>query len=151
MSDIVERAQAALEGVTEGGWLAAEDNCGCYSVDAKPDLAMQMVADQIGSRADAEFIAQARQLVPDLVAEVERLRDDLDFYSEWSNDLTRHIPEEFDDDIAQEAIISHWASSISSEVQRLREQIRQMRRQTELFMDDGDRNRLTVALAVSDE
>ena len=74
MSDVVERAKAVLEGVTEGGWLAAEDNCGCYSVDAKPDLTMQMVADQIGSRADAEFIAQARTLVPELVAEVERLR-----------------------------------------------------------------------------
>ena len=32
-----------------------------------------------------------------------------------------------------------------AEVERAREQIRQMRRQTELFMEDGDRNRLTVA------
>lgn len=38
-----------------------------------------------------------------------------------------------------------------AEVERLRGQVRQMRRQTELFMEDGDRNRLTVALAVSDE
>lgn len=39
----------------------------------------------------------------------------------------------------------------AAEVERLRGQVRQMRRQTELFMEDGDRNRLTVALAVSDE
>ncbi|OMC38374.1 hypothetical protein A5742_00530 [Mycolicibacterium fortuitum] len=38
-----------------------------------------------------------------------------------------------------------------AEIERARQQIRQMRRQTELFMEDGDRNRLTVALAVTDE
>lgn len=73
MSDIVERAKAALEGVTEGGWLHSEDNCGCYSIDAKPDLTVQLIAECIASEADAEFLAASRTLVPELVAEVERL------------------------------------------------------------------------------
>ncbi|OBY33429.1 hypothetical protein [Mycolicibacter kumamotonensis] len=54
------------------------------------------------------------------VREVERLQSDLSFYREWSNELTQYIPEEFDDDIAQEAIISNWAKFVSAEVERLR-------------------------------
>lgn len=121
---------------------------------AKAALAKRLCPDCGDERCGWEKydeLERAAKLVPELVAEVEQVRDDLTFYREWSNDLTQYIPEEFDDDIAQEAIISHWANSVSSEVKRLREQVRQMRRQTELFMEDGDRNRLTVALAASDE
>jgi len=73
MSELVERAKAALEGVTEEGWLCGEDPCGCYSVAAKPDLTVQVVAEHIANKADAEFIAAARSLVPELVAEVESM------------------------------------------------------------------------------
>lgn len=65
--DLIERTQAALEGTTGDGWLHAEDNCGCYTVTAKPDLTLQVVAEHIGSEHDAEFIAAARTLVPELL------------------------------------------------------------------------------------
>lgn len=132
MNDVVECAKAALEGTTDGPWgtdgelIASElvvERPGVTSykhaiADMETDYYAEEGADEGETygdaepwrpfeqmEADAEFIAQARTLVPELVAEVERLR----------------------------------------------EQVRQMRRQTELFMEDGDRNRLTVALAVSDE
>ncbi|WP_087075917.1 hypothetical protein [Mycobacterium dioxanotrophicus] len=106
MSDVVERAKAALEGVTPGPWTwdgdtfsdAAEHKCphGTQWTDHGPDLvrgnedgsAIEEYSadnDVITSggydasgleikTADAEFIAAARTLVPELVAEVERLR-----------------------------------------------------------------------------
>ncbi|MFV8136472.1 hypothetical protein ACNQR7_02760 [Mycolicibacterium senegalense] len=108
-SSILERAEAALEAVEAIGgpnWEVAGDdprNPGCKVIaDYDPEG-----AGLIGGvgHVVAPFVAAARTLVPELLAEVERLR----------------------------------------------KQVRQMRRQTELFMEDGDRNRLTVALAVSDE
>ncbi|AXN53038.1 hypothetical protein PBI_HOMINES_52 [Mycobacterium phage Homines] len=69
MSDVVERAKAALEGVTEGPWTWT------HGMDAR---AMVLGPDNLRVKLegyrDAEFIAQARTLVPELVAEVERLR-----------------------------------------------------------------------------
>ena len=104
MSDVVERAKAALEGVSRAPWKMG--NRTHPDVVHTPNGCLwHPILGEINHRADGEFIAQARTLVPELVTEVERLRG----------------------------------------------QVRQMRRQTELFMEDGDRNRLTVALAVSDE
>ncbi|AVO21766.1 hypothetical protein SEA_JEON_63 [Mycobacterium phage Jeon] len=69
MSDVVARAKAALEGVTEGPWTWT------HGMDAR---AMVLGPDNLRVKLegyrDAEFIAQARTLVPELVAEVERLR-----------------------------------------------------------------------------
>lgn len=131
MSDVVERAKAALEGVTEGPWKAPATLLGtpCTTVFGN---SQHVAYFHTGNRPNAEFIAQARTLVPELVAEVERLRKVTDI-------------------IDPDSVYREQRDEAQSEVKRLREQVRQMRRQTELFMEDGDRNRLTVALAVSDE
>lgn len=69
MRDVVERAKAALEGVTEGPWTWT------HGMDAR---AMVLGPDNLRVKLegyrDAEFIASARSLVPELIAEVERLR-----------------------------------------------------------------------------
>ncbi|AEJ95293.1 hypothetical protein FDI61_gp009 [Mycobacterium phage Marvin] len=69
MSDVVERAKAALEGVTEGPWTWT------HGMDAR---AMVLGPDNLRVKLegyrDAEFIASARSLVPELIAEVERHR-----------------------------------------------------------------------------
>ncbi|WNO26645.1 hypothetical protein SEA_JUNIORMINT_57 [Mycobacterium phage Juniormint] len=68
-SDVVERAKAALEGVTEGPWTWT------HGMDAR---AMVLGPDNLRVKLegyrDAEFIASARSLVPELIAEAERLR-----------------------------------------------------------------------------
>lgn len=86
MTDVVARAKAALEGVTEGPWeVSAQATPGYsphYGVASQgrsyPNVAYAETNYEgygNGSRkADAEFISEARSLVPDLVAEVERLR-----------------------------------------------------------------------------
>ncbi|WP_185292747.1 hypothetical protein [Mycolicibacterium litorale] len=67
--DIVERAKAVLEGVTEGPWelIGGGEYVTGVSICVAPD-------DGGVTGPDAEFIAAARTLVPELVAEVERLR-----------------------------------------------------------------------------
>lgn len=87
MSDVVVRAKAALEGVTEGPWVVNQEGWSCIS--SGPDSVFHGYfngscgdcGDEIHDAAsvaisveDAEFIAAARTLVPELVAEVERLR-----------------------------------------------------------------------------
>lgn len=80
MSDPVARAKALLEGVTEGPWEVDNDDPGVWSPEcivignytAADDFNSPMWED--ATRADREFIAAARSLVPELVAEVERLR-----------------------------------------------------------------------------
>jgi hypothetical protein len=69
MSDIVQRAKAALEGATDGPWeiVGGGEYVTGVGILAAPD-------DGGVTSGDAEFIAQARTLVPELVAEVERLR-----------------------------------------------------------------------------
>lgn len=83
MSDVVERALAALEGVTEGPWVAHGDpNHHPEDPEWEIESHAPQFDDPIGivfagveqGRADAEFIAAARGLLPELVAEVERLR-----------------------------------------------------------------------------
>ena len=76
MSDnLIERTNDALDGVTAGPWMAGKGGPGYSSwVDSKPDLVNISIADRIDNLADAEFIAAARQLVPDLLAEVVKLR-----------------------------------------------------------------------------
>ena len=74
MSDVVQQAKSALEGVTEGPWDVVSGAWG--NVWRFPDEGTPTVVVRLGgmSEPDAEFIAAARSLVPDLVAEVEELR-----------------------------------------------------------------------------
>lgn len=83
MSDnLIARAKAAMEGINDGPWLLHNER-GHYGVTniTEPHAFGNIVFAQSdyagygnGSRkADAEFIAAARTLVPELVAEVERL------------------------------------------------------------------------------
>ncbi|AQT25893.1 hypothetical protein SimranZ1_81 [Mycobacterium phage SimranZ1] len=113
MSDAAERAKAALEGVTEGPWTWT------HGMDAR---AMVLGPDNLRVKLegyrDAEFIASARSLVPELIAEVERLRSykslplDMvwqDYYS--PNDVLK-IRQPLDAEIEQ----------LRAEVERLRAQ-----------------------------
>lgn len=93
MVDIIEQAKTALEGTTEGPWwtkgkyngremgcaiLAARTDCG--PLPGNPTRgAVAWSSAILNTRAreceaNARFIAEARQLVPELISEVERLR-----------------------------------------------------------------------------
>lgn len=87
-ADLIARAKAALEGVTEGPWRASlldgidyEDGSSCIRGGVYPDergsTPVFLTSGGI-DRRDARFIAASRTLVPELVAEVERLRGALD-------------------------------------------------------------------------
>lgn len=69
MSDIVERSKAALKGVTEGEWVQVGlGNIHRLPVGDHPPVA------KTWKQSDGDFVAEARSLVPALIAEVERLR-----------------------------------------------------------------------------
>jgi hypothetical protein len=69
VTDVVAEAKAALEGVTEGPWKLSEPD---------GNWIWPHVCNTYGSRhEDAVFIAAARSLIPALVAEVERLREEI--------------------------------------------------------------------------
>lgn len=68
-ADVVSRARGALEGVTEGPW-RQNGNHSVYT--PQWDCVALTYGD---NKADAMFIAAARFLIPELIAEVERLRD----------------------------------------------------------------------------
>ena len=75
--DVLARAKAALEGVTPGRWVHyyPDQCCNGHCVGEDPELGKGGVMhDACVTHVDAEFIAASRQLVPELVAEVERLR-----------------------------------------------------------------------------
>lgn len=72
--------KARVESASEGPWYATYDP-GFYGVTWEVSNKQQQAKDSgvaYGStRADAEFVAESRQDVPDLVDEVERLRETL--------------------------------------------------------------------------
>ena len=74
VSDVVARAKSALEGVTGGpwDWFSADQCCGGTCVDNGHGLPLHSGGDLLPR--DARFIAAARSLLPELVAEVENLR-----------------------------------------------------------------------------
>jgi hypothetical protein len=107
--DVVARAKAALEGVTEGPWEhytapnpESDETHADYLVGTlvtlidsgepihvltakSPDpkytyIVPALTGDGPTSAVNAEFIAAARSLVPELVAEVERLRQLVDVH-----------------------------------------------------------------------
>lgn len=105
MSDVVERAKAALEGVTPGPWEhrtaphEADDSSAAHeewlagtlirsgeplhvliAESNQPQFAYIVPAvtgDGPTSATNADFVAAARSLVPELVAEIEKLRTHL--------------------------------------------------------------------------
>lgn len=72
MTDIVDRARQALSGVTNGPWEFRPVLRGVVSYGTS--AMAQLVTAETVSTADGEFIAAARALVPELIAEVDRLR-----------------------------------------------------------------------------
>ena len=82
--DVIARATAALEGVTEGPWRTSlldgidyEDGSSCIRGGVYPSehgSAPVFLASGGIDRRDARFIAASRTLVPELLAEVERLQ-----------------------------------------------------------------------------
>lgn len=87
MSDIVERAEAALDGITEGPWTVNHEGWACISSGSNSvfhgyfEGSCGDCGDEINDAAsvaisieDAEFIAAARALVPDLIAELKATR-----------------------------------------------------------------------------
>lgn len=79
--DVVARARAALDGVTEGPWRWEFTLPRTFDSDqlVGPGWDAVLSAGCRGSlhvdAADAEFIAAARSLVPELIAEVVALRE----------------------------------------------------------------------------
>ncbi|MFV8266442.1 hypothetical protein ACNQR9_25835 [Mycolicibacterium peregrinum] len=92
MTDIVQRAKAALDGTTAGPWdlvPGAWGNVWRFSDDpGSPPLIVRMGG---MTQPDAEFIAQARTLVPELVAEVERLRVALNAECQAADNAERQV------------------------------------------------------------
>lgn len=94
MSDIVDRARQALEGVTEGPWQWERNTLtggqGAYGDVLAPGPVECMshcyggssVIESDNPEPDRQFIAAARTLVPELADEVERLRAQLDGMTE---------------------------------------------------------------------
>ncbi|QDF19803.1 hypothetical protein QEH38_gp71 [Mycobacterium phage LilSpotty] len=75
MSDLTERAKAVLEGVTRGPWRVGKRKRAGI-VLTPHGCVWHPSRGEINNPRDAEFIAAARELVPELVAEVERLREE---------------------------------------------------------------------------
>ena len=78
-ADVIARAKAALEGVTPGPWDAAEAFdasfvCAGYGrVSETWIVRLDNRPGRVKDRADARFIAAARELIPALIARVEHL------------------------------------------------------------------------------
>lgn len=83
---------------------------------------------------------------------LQQVRDRLEYIDAHECDCGETPHEDALHDLAHDdaPVLLKVIEQQAAKLNRLREQVRQMRRQTELFMEDGDRNRLTVALAVSD-
>jgi hypothetical protein len=79
MTDVVSKATYLPAGVTEGPW--TWDEWPDYSEIGSPAGERLAVTPSVlvreQSSLDARFIAAARDLVPELVAEIERLRTEL--------------------------------------------------------------------------
>ncbi|AEJ92513.1 hypothetical protein SEA_TOTO_42 [Mycobacterium phage Toto] len=116
----MERAKAALEGVTEGPWTWT------HGMDAR---AMVLGPDNLRVKLegyrDAEFIASARSLVPELIAEVERLHtwdglmELLDEH--WPADIFPTLPDDDKRDPGPRIIsLLRWVSRLRAQETRIR-------------------------------
>lgn len=105
--DIIERAEAALEGVSEGAWVATHradldwlsesSMVDSHDHESGSSLRVTGASDPIwgslwphrNARRDAEFIAAARELVPELVAELKVARAQLATLQDYPRGVTR--------------------------------------------------------------
>lgn len=79
MSELVDRAKASLEGVTPGPWqVVGYGNIHSHTVGEHPLIG------KVYSKGNQQFVAAARQLVPELIAEVERLREQVQSLRKWN-------------------------------------------------------------------
>lgn len=73
---------------------------------------LKLFLDQYKDRPDSDEIwgAVYRPLDTVTLGDLREIlrRFDENWWNEWSNSLVQHIPEHFEDDIAQEAIIETW-------------------------------------------
>lgn len=98
--DVVERAKALLEGVTEGPWFWNVLADGAEELITESDITTRVLlvrANLTGptmSMQDAGFIAGARDLVPELVAEVERLRAQIVLTDEQEHQAARFLQDQ---------------------------------------------------------
>ena len=123
--DVVARAKAALEGVTPGPWEVVADHdhmTGETSYHLPHIERYREYRNSVFVGTDmalAEFIASARSLIPELVAEIERLRYDADHFTKQLQDsLDPGGGDEWDaDDVI--AIVR----DLEADVERLRERL----------------------------
>ncbi len=71
MDDLTKRAQEALEGATEGPWQPGEALVGAVVNWNLPASHPNAIVCQEATEGDAFFIAEARQLVPAMLARIE--------------------------------------------------------------------------------
>ncbi|OBC12162.1 hypothetical protein A5788_22250 [Gordonia sp. 852002-50816_SCH5313054-c] len=122
MSDIVERAERLLAGITPGPWWWTNElRQRLIAGGSEDDLSdareiVRCAALLHPDKADAEFIAAAPQLVADLLAEVKRLEGDLQMVADFAGAATdvRDIVRQLR---AQRCVVA----SLSAEVKRLRD------------------------------
>ncbi|WP_028654872.1 hypothetical protein [Nocardioides sp. J54] len=117
MSDFDEAAcRARVEKATEGPWRRAEQTHGEWFGIHSEFFALGNIFDA----PDAEFIAHARTDFPALLTLLDKARAELAEargehgggwfmsqaeWADWSNDLARLVPEEYEADVEQEEII----------------------------------------------
>lgn len=130
--DLTARVRAALEGVTRGPWDAAEafDASFVCAGDGRVSETWIVRLDnrpgRVKDRADARFIAAARSLVPELLAEVERLNtwDGLMALLDehWPADIFPTLADDPDRDPGPRIVsLLRWVEQQRAEVDRLRD------------------------------
>ncbi|WP_457214024.1 hypothetical protein [Mycobacteroides abscessus] len=85
MSELVDRAKASLEGTTPGPWqVVGYGNIQPETVGEYPPIG------KIYGKGNQQFIIAARRLVPELIAEVERLEGRIDVMAEQCRSVWVH-------------------------------------------------------------
>ncbi|KQH75570.1 hypothetical protein AO501_25165 [Mycobacterium gordonae] len=214
--DIIARAEAALEGISPGPWKIRFNGHWAHVVMTPNGCVWNPDTGKVNDRRNGEFIAAARQLVPELVAELKTTRefrykvadavgfvecvesvgnailaDDntiLDYVRAHAETARKHETEcpvwceahehfehvdsckecggsgcgpgtatgahegcdECGGDGRDHAFAYVHAPDVEAELKTTRAQLRQVGRQLGLFLEDGERNRVIVALAITD-
>jgi hypothetical protein len=74
----LEAIRKRAEAATPGPWGYADRDNVVFTANADYKYAVE-IAEEVGHKFDGEFIAHAREDVPKLLAEIERLRRELSF------------------------------------------------------------------------
>lgn len=85
--------------------------------------------EQAKERWNAEYDARVRA-----VAERDAARAEVEWRDEWSNSIANRMPEEYDGEDAQEAIIDRWLDDTAAELERERTQNREARTALKAFL-----------------